>query len=85
LNIRQKSLNLTGPEPYYCLTVKSFFLSVHEVVMPTVEQVLEEIEAKERERKLADSQTTPLLQFMKVQHGHKVHQKENILHTIWPN
>jgi hypothetical protein len=44
--------------------------------MPTVEQVLEEIEAKERERKLADSQTTPLLQFMKVQDGRKILKKQ---------
>jgi hypothetical protein len=54
--------------------------------MPTVEQVLEEIEAKERERKLADSQTTPLLQFMKVLDGPKIlKQTACPVHTIWLN
>merc|ERR1711872_215125 len=51
-----------------------------EAVMPTIEQVLEEIEAKEREIKAGrglDNQTTPLLQFMKEKKDEKIKKRED--------
>jgi regulator of nonsense transcripts 3 len=41
-----------------------------------VEQVLEELEAKERERRRQDSQTTPLLQFMRDRKDEKIRKRE---------
>jgi len=49
--------------------------------MPTVEQVLEEIESKEREIKAGrglDKQQTPLLQFMKDKKDEKVKKREDV-------
>ena len=45
--------------------------------MPTIEQVLEEIEAREREIRSGAKQTTPLLQYMKDRKDEKIKKRED--------
>lgn len=45
--------------------------------MPTIEQVLEEIEAREREMRSGVKQTTPLLQYMKDKKDEKIKKRED--------
>jgi len=73
---KDAKLNTLDQDSEYNKFLESFNATDEMQTMPTIEQVLEEIEQKEKDVKSSAKQTTPLLQYMRDKKDEKIKKRE---------